>query len=65
MRTAGDVVEQLIVDLPGPLHPHRADLFDASLAVTGVACGPNTRFGTMCVIDLASRYTPPAPPPPA
>lgn len=61
--TAPGVLQQLIVDQPGPMHPHRDDLFDANLAVTGVGCGPNTKFGTMCVIDLASRYAPPPPPP--
>jgi hypothetical protein len=63
--TAAGVLEQLIVDQPGPQHPHRDDLFDPSLAVTGVGCGPNARYGTMCVIDLASAYASasrPAPP---
>jgi uncharacterized protein YkwD len=54
--TAPGVLQQLIVDQPGPQHPHRDDLFDPSLAVAGVGCGPNTRYGTMCVIDLASAY---------
>ncbi|MGH3431173.1 MAG: CAP domain-containing protein [Mycobacteriales bacterium] len=62
MKTGLLVVEQLIVDQPGPNHPHRMDLFDPGLA--GVGCGPNTKFGTMCVIDLARSYVPPAPPPP-
>ncbi|HLK25509.1 MAG TPA: CAP domain-containing protein [Caulobacteraceae bacterium] len=57
------IVQQLIVDQPGPQRPLRADLFDPSLVVAGVGCGPNTKYGTMCVIDFASRYAA-APPPP-
>jgi hypothetical protein len=52
--TASGVVSQLIIDPPGPNHPHRADLFDSMLKVAGVGCGPNKKFGAMCVIDLAS-----------
>ena len=59
--TAGGVVQQLLVDQPGPQHPHRDDLFDPNLAVAGVGCGPSTKFVTICVIDLASSVPPPAP----
>jgi hypothetical protein len=59
--TAPGVLQQLLVDQPGPNHPHRDDLFDPNLAVAGVGCGPSTKFGTICVIDLASRYVAAAP----
>jgi hypothetical protein len=52
--TAGGVLEQLIVDQPGPMHPHRDDLFDPNLKIAGVGCGPNAKFKAMCVIDLAA-----------
>jgi uncharacterized protein YkwD len=51
------VVRQLIIDYGHPDHPHRADLFDPMLRFAGAGCGPNRRYGTMCVIDLT------APPP--
>jgi uncharacterized protein YkwD len=54
--TPAGAIRQLIVDIPGPRHPHRYDLFqDPTLKYVGVACGPNVRFGTICVIDLSSR----------
>ena len=59
--TAGGVVQQLLVDQPGPQHPHRDDLFDPNLAVAGVGCGPSTKFVTICVIDLASSVPPAVP----
>jgi hypothetical protein len=51
--TGAGVVQQLLVDQPGPQHPHRDDLFDPSLQIVGVGCAPNTTFTEMCVIDLA------------
>jgi hypothetical protein len=60
--TAPGVVQQLLVDQPGPNHPHRDDLFDPNLAVAGVGCGPSTKFVTICVIDLASSVAPPSAP---
>lgn len=53
-RRARQVVAQLIVDPPGPAHPHRIDIFDPMLKIAGAGCGPNARFGFMCVVDLAS-----------
>jgi len=52
--TAQGVVTQLILDIPGPAHPHRKDLFDPMLKDAGVGCGPNKTYGEMCVIDLSS-----------
>jgi uncharacterized protein YkwD len=48
-----DVVGQLVIDRPGPAHPHRADLFDAMLVNAGVGCGDNAKYGTMCVVDMS------------
>lgn len=56
--TALGVVQQLLVDQPGPNHPHRDELFDPTLTDVGVGCGPNAKFGAMCVIDLTSRRAP-------
>lgn len=55
--TASGAVVQLIIDLPGPNHPHRTDLFDPMLAFAGVACGSNARFGEMCVVDLTGAQS--------
>ena len=52
--TAAGMMTQLLADLPGPAHPHRDEIFDPSLAEAGVGCGPNAKFGVMCVVDLAS-----------
>ena len=53
--SAAGVVTQLILDIPGPPHPHRADLFDAMLEDAGVGCGPNKTYHSMCVIDLTGE----------
>jgi hypothetical protein len=48
-------IRQLTTDIPGPRHPHRDDLFDdPTLEYVGVACGPNSHYGTICVIDMSS-----------
>jgi uncharacterized protein YkwD len=53
--TPAGAIRQLIVDIPGPNHPHRYDLFnDPTLRFIGVFCGPNRRYGTICVIDLSA-----------
>ena len=51
---AQGVVTQLIIDQPGPQHPHRTDLFDPLLTMAGAGCGDNKTYGTMCVIDLSA-----------
>ena len=55
---AGCVVGQLIIDPPDTLHLHRGVLFDPMMKSAGVACGPNAKFGVMCVIDLAGAPVP-------
>jgi uncharacterized protein YkwD len=53
-RRAPQVVAQMIVDPPGPAHPHRSDVFDPFLKVAGAGCGPNAKYGFICVIDLSA-----------
>jgi uncharacterized protein YkwD len=57
-NTAASVVAQLIIDPPDTLHLHRSVLFDTMMKFVGVACGPNTKFGVMCVIDTAGAPVP-------
>lgn len=47
------VVQGLIVDASDPQRRHRRDLFNPALQFVGVACGPNSATGQMCVIDLS------------
>lgn len=58
---ARDVLVSLIVDDGVPSRGHRANIFDARLRVMGAACGPHTRYGTMCVMDYAGGFTPGSP----
>jgi uncharacterized protein YkwD len=53
--TAAGAIRQLIVDIPGPKHPHRYDLFsDPTIRYIGIACGPNRHYVIICVIDLSA-----------
>jgi len=49
------LVMQLIVDDGVPDRGHRKNLFNSRFKEAGVACGPHTRFGTMCVADFSAR----------
>ena len=53
MTTPQAVVSQLIIDDGVPDRGHRALLFDRTLSVAGVGCGPHRAYGYMCVIDFA------------
>jgi len=53
MTTPAAVVQQLIIDDGVPDRGHREVLFDQTLSVAGVACGPHRTYGYMCVIDFA------------
>ncbi len=53
MNTPASVVQQLIIDDGVPDRGHREVLFDQTLSVAGVACGPHRTWGHMCVIDFA------------
>ena len=51
------VVMSLIVDDGVRDRGHRKNIFDRSFGTAGVACGPHTRFGTMCVMDFATEFS--------
>ena len=53
MTTPAAVVQQLIIDEGVADRGHREVLFDRSLSVAGVGCGPHRTWGYMCVIDFA------------
>lgn len=50
------LVMQLIVDDGVPDRDHRKNLFSSHFKEAGVACGPHTRFGTMCVADFSVQF---------
>jgi uncharacterized protein YkwD len=52
-RTAEAVVRQLVIDDGVVTRGHRTAIFDPSLSVAGVGCGPHAAYGWMCVIDFA------------
>lgn len=54
MDTPARVVRQLIVDDGQPSRGHRALLFSTGFRYAGVGCGGHARWGSMCVVDLAS-----------
>lgn len=51
-----EVVISLVVDDGVPERGHRTNVFDPSLRVAGVGCGPHPEYGSVCVIDYAGRY---------
>ena len=51
------VVMSLIIDDGVPGRGHRKNIFDRSFGTAGIACGPHTRFGTMCVMDFATAFS--------
>ena len=53
MTTPAAVVQQLVIDEGVPGRGHRGVLFDQTLNVAGVGCGPHPTYRFMCVIDFA------------
>jgi uncharacterized protein YkwD len=54
-QSAADVVRELIIDRGVASRGHRTNIFHAGLEEAGVKCGAHKTYGTMCVIDFASR----------
>lgn len=50
------MVMQLIVDDAVPDRGHRKSIFTPAYRLAGVACGPHSRYGTMCTIDFAAGF---------
>jgi uncharacterized protein YkwD len=56
MRSARQIVIQLIVDDGVRGRKHRANIFKKDFRVVGVAYGQHSRMGAMCVTDFAGGF---------
>lgn len=56
MKTGRSVVIQLIVDDGVSSRGHRTNLFGEKYERTGIACGPHSVYGIMCVQTFAGEY---------
>lgn len=54
--TGLQVVIDLIVDDGVPSRGHRRNILDPAFREVGIAIGPHRRYGTMCVMNLASAH---------
>ena len=55
-RDARAIVVRLIVDEGIAGRKHRANIFNKTYRVAGIAAGPHARFGAMCVMDFAGDF---------
>jgi uncharacterized protein YkwD len=55
-REAREVIVDLLIDDGVANRGHRKSLLDPRWRYVGIACGFHARYGTMCVMDLASNY---------
>lgn len=53
--TAQEIVMNLVVDDGVASRGHRTNIFTAELSLAGVGCDDHSVFGSVCVIDYASR----------
>ena len=58
-RDARGVVVSLILDDGVRDRGHRQNIFSRDLLRVGIACGPHTGLGTMCVMDFAEAFAEP------
>ena len=54
---ARDIVIRLLIDDGLPSRGHRTNIMNPQYTKTGIAVGSHPRYGSMCVIDLADKYT--------
>src|SRR2546423_6011442 len=51
-----DAVLGMIIDDGTPTRGHRKNIFDPNFQVAGIAIGPPSSYGLMCVLDFAGGY---------
>jgi uncharacterized protein YkwD len=51
----GAIIRQLIIDATTPTRGHRLDLFNPRFVLVGIACGPHSKSGSLCVIDFSIK----------
>ena len=56
LKDPRDLVIALLVDYGVKDRGHRKNLLNPFWRYVGIACGPHTVYGTMCVIDFAASY---------
>jgi len=55
-ETARDIVIDLLIDDGVPDRGHRANIFNANYRMTGIAYGPHSSYGSICVIVFAGGF---------
>jgi uncharacterized protein YkwD len=56
LKDPREVVIAQLVDYGVEGRGHRKNLLNPAWRYVGIACGPHTRYGTMCVMDFAASY---------